>query len=83
MNDSIVDEVQRVKGELAARFNYDLKAIYEHLKQREKEREEKTGRKFVSYPPLRVEPPSEQSKSRAAPVAAVPLVSEGTPAPDH
>ncbi|HJT32991.1 MAG TPA: hypothetical protein VJ783_13200 [Pirellulales bacterium] len=56
MNDPIVDEVRRIKDELAARFNYDLKAIYNHLKQREKEREAKTGRKFVSYPPRRVEP---------------------------
>lgn len=36
MNDPIVDEVWRIKDELAARFNYDLKAIYDHLKQRGK-----------------------------------------------
>jgi hypothetical protein len=57
MNDPIVDEVRRIKDELAARFTYDLKAIYEHLKRREKEREERTGRKFVSYLPRRVELP--------------------------
>lgn len=57
MNDPIVDEVRRIRDELAARFNYDLQAIYHHLKRREKEREEKTGRKFVSYPPRRVELP--------------------------
>jgi hypothetical protein len=55
MNDPIVDEVWRIKDELAARFNYDLKAIYEHLKQREKEREERTGREFVSATPPEAE----------------------------
>ena len=81
MNDPIVDEVRRIRDALAARFNYDLKAIYDHLKQREKEREEKTGRKFVSYPPRRVEPPAaSQSTPPAAPVAANTTLPEGTPA---
>jgi hypothetical protein len=71
MNDPIVDEVRRFRDELAARFNYDLKAIYDHLKQREKEREEKTGRKFVSYPPRRVEPAAvAQPSMPAVPVSA-------------
>jgi len=34
--DPIVDEVRRVRNEHAARFNYDLKAIYWDLKEREK-----------------------------------------------
>ncbi|HUY88216.1 MAG TPA: hypothetical protein VMV10_05755 [Pirellulales bacterium] len=84
MNDPIVDEVWRIKNELAARFNYDLKAIYDHLKQREKEREEKTGRKFVSYPPRRVEPPSApQPSTPAAPVPANTTLPDATPAAEH
>lgn len=78
MNDPIVDEVWRIKDELAARFNYDLKAIYEHLKQREKEREEKTGRKFVSHPPRRVEPPpAPPPTATAAPASANATSPEG------
>lgn len=69
MNDPIVDEVRKIRDELAARFNYDLEAIYRHIKEREKEREEKTGRKFVSFPPRRVEPePLSKSTVVAAPI---------------
>jgi hypothetical protein len=70
MNDPIVDEVRRIRDELAARFDYNLEAIYRHFKQREKEREEKTGRKFVSYPPHRIEPPPVPQP--AAPIATAP-----------
>ena len=44
MNDPIVDEVRRVRDEHAARFGYDLDAIFQDLKEQEK----KSGRKFVS-----------------------------------
>lgn len=43
MNDPIVDEVRRVRDAHAARFNYDLDAIFRDLKKREKE----SGFKFV------------------------------------
>jgi len=43
MNDPIVDEVRKVRDEHAARFNYDLRAIFSDIKQREKER----GLEFV------------------------------------
>lgn len=43
MNDPIVDEVRRIRDALAARFNYDLDAIYRDIKKREKE----TGLVFV------------------------------------
>ena len=38
MNDPIVDEVRRIRDEHAARFNYDLHAIFLDIKKREKER---------------------------------------------
>jgi len=38
MNDSIVDEVRKVRDVHAARFNYDLNAIFLDIKKREKER---------------------------------------------
>jgi hypothetical protein len=76
MNDPIVDEVRRIKDELAARFNYDLKAIYEHLKQREMEREEKTGRKIGSAPPR-------EADSRPAAPAATGLGSADATLPEE
>ena len=45
-SDPIVDEVRRVREAYAARFNYDLRAIYRDLK----EEEQRSGRKVVSYP---------------------------------
>jgi hypothetical protein len=44
MNDPIVEEVRRVRDEHAARFNYDLDAIFQDIKEQEK----KSGRQFVS-----------------------------------
>ena len=44
MNDPIVDEVRRVRDEHAARFNYDLDAIFQDIKKQE----EQSGRKFIS-----------------------------------
>jgi hypothetical protein len=52
MNDPIVDEVRRVRDAHAARFHYDLDAIFRDIKEQEK----KSGRKFVSFTPLKEEP---------------------------
>jgi len=38
-NDPILEEIHRVREEYAARFNYDLKAIYRDLKTREEQGE--------------------------------------------
>jgi hypothetical protein len=43
MNDPVVDEVRRIREAHAARFNYDLDAIFRDLKEREK----KSGLVFV------------------------------------
>ena len=45
--DKIVEEVRKVRDEYAARFNYDLEAIYKDIKEQEK----KSQRKLVSLPP--------------------------------
>lgn len=37
MNDPIVDEVRRIRDAHAARFNYDLDAIFQDIKEREKQ----------------------------------------------
>jgi hypothetical protein len=52
MNDPIVDEVRQVRDSHAARFNYDLDAIFRDIKEQEK----RSGRKFISIPPHRLEP---------------------------
>jgi hypothetical protein len=46
-NDPIVAEVRRIRAEHAARFHYDLEAIYRDLK----EKERTCGRTYVRYPP--------------------------------
>lgn len=45
--DPIVEEIRRYRDEYAKCFNYDLQAIYRDLK----EKQEKSGRKVVSFPP--------------------------------
>jgi hypothetical protein len=45
--DMIVEETRKTREEHAARFNYDLKAIYEDLKQQEQQ----GGREIVSLSP--------------------------------
>ena len=45
--DPIVEEVRRVRGEHAARFNYDVKAIAEDLRNRQAE----SGHNVVLYSP--------------------------------
>jgi hypothetical protein len=47
--DPIVEEVRKVREAHAARFNYDLLAIYHDLKEQEKQ----SGRQFMSFPPRR------------------------------
>jgi hypothetical protein len=54
MNDPIVDEVRRVREAHAARFNFDLDAIYRDLKEQEKQ----SGLKFVSFGPRKIAPPA-------------------------
>ena len=49
--DPIVEEVRKVRQEHAVRFNYDLKAIAEDLRQRQAG----SGHNVVSYPPRRVD----------------------------
>ena len=50
--DPIVAEVRKIREAHAAQFNYDLKAIYQDLKQQEQVSE----RVFVSYPPRKARP---------------------------
>ena len=55
VNDPIVDEVRRIRDEYAARFNYDIDAMFQDLK----EKERLSGRTLVSYAREGNEPQSE------------------------
>ena len=62
-DDPIVEEVRRAREAYAAKFNYDLEAIFQDLKRQERE----SGRTFVSFPPRRIsKPPGKHGKNEAA-----------------
>jgi hypothetical protein len=46
-NDPIVAEVRKIRDAHAAKFNYDLDAIYRDIKSME----QTSGRSYVRYPP--------------------------------
>jgi len=75
MNDPIVDEVRRIRDAHAAKFNYDLDAIFRDIKEQEK----MSGLKFVSYPPRRIEPNSIQPTEVAIVVSPTATPPEATP----
>ena len=80
MNDPIVDEVRRVRDEHAARFNYDLDAIFRDIKDQEKT----SGRTFVSYPPRRVQPNQAlQPTGASLPASRTATASEAAPAAER
>ncbi len=54
IEDSVVAEVRTAREQIAKKFNYDLRAIFEDARIRQ----EQSGRKVVSFPPKRVEKPS-------------------------
>jgi len=49
--DPIVEEVRKLRETHAAKFNFDLRAIYLDLKKQEA----KSGRRFITLPPKRIE----------------------------
>ena len=60
--DPIVEEVRRIRDEHAAKFNYDLDAIFRDIKEQEK----RSGRTYVSYPPKRIEKPNPVAEKAAS-----------------
>ena len=80
MNDPIVDEGQRVRDVHAARFGYDLDAIFRDIKEQEK----KSGLKFISYPPRRTGPNQLlQPTGAAGPVSEASKAVEAAPAAER
>lgn len=54
MNNSIIEDLRKVKEAYAAKFNYDLEAMFRDLRIKQ----ERSGREFVSYPPTYCVPAS-------------------------
>lgn len=48
--DPIIDEIRRFRDEYAARFNYDVTAMLDDIRRRQKA----SGKKTVSRPPKRI-----------------------------
>jgi hypothetical protein len=67
MNDPIVDEVRRVRDAHAARFNYDLDAIFKDIKEQEK----KCGHKFVGGAARQSLPNGQRLTGPAIPVSGI------------
>ncbi len=65
LNDEIVDEVRAIREAHAAKFGYDLRAIYADLKRSEAERIA-AGHPFVSPPPELPTPSSALQRTRFA-----------------
>ena len=70
MNDPIVDEVRSIRAAHAARFNYDLWAIFRDLK----EQQVRSGLKFVSFA-------EEPNQARQPTGAAIPSPRDNQPLP--
>ncbi|MEX2176727.1 MAG: hypothetical protein WD872_20340 [Pirellulaceae bacterium] len=76
MNDPIVDEVRQVRDAHAARFNYNLDAIFQDIKEREK----KSGLKFVQGVARQPVPNQTLQQTGAAISASPDSTSPGAPA---
>lgn len=72
--DPIVEEIRKIRDEHAARFNYDLDAIFEDIKRSERE----SGRTFASPPPAPRKPvsPVELKTTEKNPTEYEPAVAE-------
>ncbi len=62
-DDPIIDEIRQVRETHAARFNYDLRAIYHDLKKQEKQ----SHRTFITSPPRHIQPADSLSPIHEAP----------------
>lgn len=58
--DPIIAEVRAVRDEHAAKFGYDVEAIFKDIRARQ----EASGRKYVSYPARRISTDSKIQQSR-------------------
>ena len=72
-DDPIMAELRAARDRLAARFNYDVEAIFRHIQ----EREARSGLTYVRCPPRSSEAAPGESRARGRAVrAAAPPVSD-------
>ena len=72
-DDPIMAELRAARDRLAARFNYDVEAIFRHIQ----EREARSGLTYVPCPPRPPAPAASESRARGrAGRAAAPPVSD-------
>lgn len=57
--DEIVEEIHKYREEYAAKFNYDIRAIFDDLKRKQKE----SGRKYVSFSTEKIESEIESAET--------------------
>lgn len=60
--DPILEELWAVRDQLAARFDYDLDAFFQHIKAEEA----KSGLRYVECPPRRLSPSNDDFGGRGA-----------------
>ena len=60
--DPILEELWAARDRLAARFNYDLNAIFRHIKAEEA----KSGLRYVECPPRKLSAAEDNFRKRAA-----------------
>lgn len=70
-DDPIMAELRATRDRLAARFNYDVEAIFRHIQ----EREARSGLTYVQCPPRppEAEPGESRARGRAVRAAAPPV----------
>lgn len=60
--DNIINEIHQIRERYAKQFNFDLKAMCEDLR----EKQGKSGRVVVAFPPKRVQPLVVSKRQKAA-----------------
>ena len=63
IDDPIVEEIHKIRDEHAARFNYDLDAIFDDFEREQRE----SGRPLVTLPPNRISKPAGDAPSKDQP----------------
>lgn len=62
MKDKIVEEIHKTREEMAKKYNFNVRAMLEDLQKQQ----EKSGRKYVSFPPKKIKPKETGEVKKAA-----------------
>lgn len=75
--DPIVEELHEIREEHAKKFSYDVHAIFEDLKEKERQ----SGCKVLSLPLRRTAPPESCEDTADAPAESTPMTHRGSGQP--